>query len=109
MKHPFLPTLVIAALCLPVLFAAQLARAAEPFSQAQTTPVTAISPTETAATPPTPQPTVEIIVVTATSKPTATPVPIPPPPDPRQIDTMIGLVVLAVVVVIFGVWINRDR
>ena len=46
---------------------------------------------------------------TRTPRPTRTPVPIPPSADIGRTNAMIGLSILAVVVVIFGVWLNRRR
>jgi hypothetical protein len=63
-----------------------------------------VTPSPTAA----PQ-TSEPVEPTRTPKPTATPVPTPPPSDPGKIRLMIGFGILAVIVIIFGVWINRQR
>ena len=46
---------------------------------------------------------------TRTPRPTSTPVPIPPPQDPGKMNTMIFFGVVAVIVVIVGVWINREK
>jgi len=46
---------------------------------------------------------------TRTPKPTATPPTIPPPQNFSQTNLMILFVVLAVIVVIIGVWLNRER
>ena len=67
----------------------------------------------------TPSPQIQEITITPvkavranpsrTPKPTPIPPEIPPPTDRRLLHSMILFSVLAVVVVIFGVWINRDR
>jgi hypothetical protein len=46
---------------------------------------------------------------TRTPRPTQIPPEIPPPTDRRLMHSMILFGVVAVIVVIFGVWINRDR
>jgi hypothetical protein len=46
---------------------------------------------------------------TPTPKPTGTPIPTPPPANPTENNMMIFFVVIAVLVVIVGVWINRQR
>ena len=46
---------------------------------------------------------------TPTPKPTGTPIPTPPPANPAENNMMIFFVVIAVLVVIAGVWINRQR
>lgn len=46
---------------------------------------------------------------TPTPKPTGTPIPTPPPANPAENNMMIFFVVIAVLVVIVGVWINRQR
>lgn len=51
---------------------------------------------------PSPSPTVRI-------KPTATPLVIPPPTNPSTRRLMVVFGVLIVVVVIVGIWINRER
>ena len=49
----------------------------------------------------------EDVVPTDTPRPTRTPPPIPPQQDLTQTNLMILFVILAVVVIIVGVWINR--
>jgi hypothetical protein len=44
-----------------------------------------------------------------TPRPTSTPVPIPPPPDPGSINLMLFFGVVVVLIILFGVWINRQR
>jgi cyanophycinase-like exopeptidase len=46
---------------------------------------------------------------TRTPRPTSTPLTVPPPPDSGQINLMILIASLSVLIVIFGVWINRNR
>jgi hypothetical protein len=46
---------------------------------------------------------------TRTPRPTSTPVPIPPPAEPFSLNLMIFFGVLAVTVVLVGVWINRKK
>jgi len=46
---------------------------------------------------------------TATPKPTGTPIPTPPPANPAENNMMIFFVAIAVLVIIIGVWINRQR
>ena len=46
---------------------------------------------------------------TKTPRPTSTPVPIPPPPEPMSLNLMILFGIIAVIVVLIGVWINRKR
>lgn len=68
------------------------------------TPATQLEPQpEEQVEPPAP------VTPTRTRKPTATPVPIPPPSDPAKARMMIGFGVLAVLVIIIGVWINRHN
>lgn len=55
-------------------------------------------PTRTNAPPP-----------THTSRPTITPPAVPPPADPRHANMMILFAILAVMVVLIGVWINQRR
>jgi hypothetical protein len=50
----------------------------------------------------------QITKVTRTPRPTSTPVPIPPPPEPGNIYLMIFFGVVAVLVILIGVWINRE-
>ena len=42
-------------------------------------------------------------------RPTSTPIPIPPPPDPGSINIMVFFGVVVVFIILFGVWINRQR
>ena len=42
-------------------------------------------------------------------RPTSTPIPIPPPPDPGSINLMVFFGVIVVLIILFGVWINRQR
>jgi hypothetical protein len=44
---------------------------------------------------------------TRTPRPTGTPVPIPPPSDPNTNSMLIGFGIIAVLVVLFGVWMYR--
>lgn len=46
---------------------------------------------------------------TRTPKPTSTPIATPPPADPGTINMMIIFGVIAVIIIIIGVWINRQR
>lgn len=46
---------------------------------------------------------------TRTPRPTSTPVPIPPPTDYAMNNMMIVFGMVAVIVVIIGVWINREK
>ena len=46
---------------------------------------------------------------TRVPRPTATPLTIPPPSDPGRSHIMVGFGVLAAIVVVVGVWINRHR
>lgn len=46
---------------------------------------------------------------TRTPRPTSTPVPIPPPAEPLSLSLMILFGVLAVIVVLIGIWINRKK
>ena len=46
---------------------------------------------------------------TRTPRPTITPPAIPPPQDVSQTNLMIVFVILAVVIVVVGIWINRER
>jgi hypothetical protein len=46
---------------------------------------------------------------TKTPRPTATPVFVPPPSDPDYLRLMIALSVIMVVVLMIGVWINREH
>lgn len=43
------------------------------------------------------------------ARPTSTPLKIPPPADPKMTNLLMGFGVLAVVVVIVGVWLNWKR
>lgn len=45
---------------------------------------------------------------TRTPRPTGTPVPQPPPSDPETTNMMIGFSVIAALVVLLGVWVNRS-
>lgn len=86
----------------PVLIAAQPTLA----------PTATASPTPTLEPSPTPEPTEEPVAPgkpTRTPRPTATPPVIPPSADPSRSNMMIVFGVLAVCVVLVGVWINRDR
>jgi hypothetical protein len=78
-------------------------------------------PTQTQVKP-TSTPTLEIVATiapptdtpepsnpTRTPKPTSTPIATPPPADPGTINMMIIFGVIAVIVIIIGVWINRQR
>jgi len=42
-------------------------------------------------------------------RPTPTPLKIPPPADPRMSRLIIGFGIISVVIVIFGIWINRHK
>jgi hypothetical protein len=42
-------------------------------------------------------------------RPTSTPVPIPPPPDPGSVNLMVFFGVIIVLIILFGVWINRQH
>jgi hypothetical protein len=46
---------------------------------------------------------------TRTPRPTSTPVPIPPPAEPLSLNLMILFGLLAVIIVLIGVWINRKK
>ena len=81
---------------------AQSIQASFPNFEAQT--VETETPTQVITTQPQ-----ETIEPTRTPKPTATPIPTPPPSDPGGIRLIISFGILAVIVVIFGVWINRQR
>lgn len=59
-------------------------------------------PTPTPLVTPEPSPTIKV-------KPTATPLAIPPPSNPTTRSLMVVFGVLIVVVVIVGIWINRER
>ena len=54
-------------------------------------------------------PTKSSIKPTRTPRPTITPPAIPPPQDVSQTNLMIVFVILAVVIVVIGIWINRER
>jgi hypothetical protein len=58
------------------------------------------------ATPGTPTP---IITPTKTPRPTSTPVFVPPPSDPDYLRLMIALGGIMVIVLLVGVWINREH
>lgn len=45
---------------------------------------------------------------TKMQRPTSTPIPIPPPPESANINFMIFFGIIAVVVILFGVWLNRN-
>lgn len=45
---------------------------------------------------------------TRTPRPTGTPIPVPPPSDPDTNSMLIGLGIIAALVVLFGVWVNRS-
>jgi hypothetical protein len=44
-----------------------------------------------------------------TPRPTSTPIPIPPPPDPGSVNLMVFFGLIVVLIILFGVWINRQR
>jgi len=46
---------------------------------------------------------------TRTPKPTSTPIPIPPPSNPTLSNLMILIAGLILLVILFGVWINRTQ
>ena len=52
---------------------------------------------------------IDIVKPTRTPRPTITPPVIPPPQSASQTNLMIIFVILAVLIVIVGVWINRER
>lgn len=71
-------------------------------------PTSTLIPTLTAVVNP-PTETPEPLDPTRTPKPTSTPIATPPPADPETINMMIIFGVIAVIVIIIGVWINRQR
>lgn len=46
---------------------------------------------------------------TKTPKPTGTPPVIPPPADPGASNLLIGMALVAVIIILFGFWLNRQR
>ena len=79
-------------------------RAPTPFIPTSTsTPVPTATPTSTGTpVPPTPVPT-------RTPRPTATPLTVPPPSDPSTTHLIAISGITVVVVIIFGLWLNRRR
>jgi hypothetical protein len=77
-------------------------------TQTQIKPTSTLIPTITAPVEP-PTETPEPPDPTRTPKPTSTPIATPPPADPETINMMIIFGVIAVIVIIIGVWINRQR
>jgi hypothetical protein len=57
----------------------------------------------------TPRQVTPTLTPTKTPRPTATPVFVPPPSDPDYLRLMIALSVIMVVVLMIGVWINREH
>ena len=74
----------------------------------QVRPTSTLIPTLTAVVE-SPTETPEPADPTRTPKPTSTPIATPPPADPETINMMIIFGVIAVIVIIIGVWINRQR
>jgi cyanophycinase len=68
-----------------------------------------LTPGLLSASTPTPSQTTPEKPPTRTPRPTATPPDIPPPADPAKANLMIAFSILAVIVVLIGVWINRQR
>lgn len=56
-----------------------------------------------------PTPTREPRRPTRTPGPTNTPIPIPPPQDPGVTQMMVAFGILVVLVILFGVWLNRKN
>jgi hypothetical protein len=53
--------------------------------------------------------TVDALEPTRTPRPTPTPIPIPPPSNPNTTQMMVIFGIMVVLVVIFGLWLNRNR
>ena len=67
--------------------------------------ISEVTPTPTL----TPLPDKKNAAPTRTPRPTTTPVPIPPPANPNATSLMILFGLIAVIVVIVGVWLNRSE
>lgn len=68
-----------------------------------------ITPTQTIIGTATPEPTeTQRIRPTATLRPTRTPMEIPPSPDPARMNLMVVITIIMVVIILFGVWLNRS-
>lgn len=75
------------------------------FTQLLTTP----SPTFTELQTPAPvEPTDESISSDQSPKLTPTPIAIPSPANPNWVNIMIGVALISVIIIIVGVWINRE-
>ena len=70
--------------------------------QGELAQVSEATPTLQPEEKPTPTPT-------RTPKPTSTPIPTPPPYDPGRTNLMIGFSLLVVMVILMGLWVNRQR
>ncbi len=77
------------------------------YTQHVVTPTDTPTPAPTFTSTPVPTET-QRIRPTATIKPTHTPPPIPPPPDPARMNFMIVITIFMVVIILFGIWLNRE-
>lgn len=77
------------------------------FTQQVITPSLTPSPTATFTATPIPTETPRVRP-SATIKPTQTPPPIPPAPDPARMNFMVVITVIMVIIILFGVWLNRQ-
>ncbi|MFC2053327.1 hypothetical protein ACFLV7_03390 [Chloroflexota bacterium] len=73
-----------------------------------TTPSPKITELQTPTTAPF-EPIDESVSSDQSPKNTPTPIAIPPPANPNWVKIMIGVVLISVIIIVVGVWINRDR
>jgi len=77
-------------------------------AQLLTTPSPTITELQTPTTSPF-KPSDESVSNDQSQKPTPAPIAIPPPANPNWVNIMIGVALISVIIIIVGVWINRDR
>ena len=76
-------------------------------AQLLTTPSPTITELHTQTTPPF-EPSDESVSSDQSPKHTPTPIAIPPPTNRNWINIMIGVMLISVIIIIVGVWINRE-
>jgi len=77
-------------------------------AQLLSTPSTTITELQT-PTPTPSEPIDESISGDQSIKHTPAPIEVPPPANPNWINIMVGVVLISVIIIIVGVWINRGR